>query len=37
VPRNVRPIPAARVARALLGEVPRAQGLERLLSGEMNV
>jgi uncharacterized protein YbjT (DUF2867 family) len=37
VPRNVRPIPAARVARALLGAVPQAQGLERLLSGEMNV
>jgi uncharacterized protein YbjT (DUF2867 family) len=38
VPRNVRPIAAARVARALLDEVPRAQArLRRLLSGEMNV
>jgi uncharacterized protein YbjT (DUF2867 family) len=37
VPRNVRPIPAARVARALLGAVPKAQGLVFLLSGQMNV
>jgi uncharacterized protein YbjT (DUF2867 family) len=39
VPRNLRPIPAARVASALQREVPQAQaGLRRLLlSGEMNV
>lgn len=37
VPRNLRPIPAAQVARALLGAVRQAQGLKCLLSGEMNV
>ncbi|MEY4751555.1 MAG: hypothetical protein RIQ60_3769 [Pseudomonadota bacterium] len=37
VPRNYRPITAARVAGALLGELPTAQGLVRRLSGEMNL
>ncbi|MFM2066144.1 MAG: hypothetical protein RLZZ584_1053 [Pseudomonadota bacterium] len=37
VPRNVRPIPAARVAQALLGGVAQARGLRYLPSGEMNV
>ena len=36
VPRDYRPIAAAKVARALLARVPRAQGREVLLSGAMN-
>lgn len=36
VPRDYRPITAAKVARALLASVPRAHGREVLLSGAMN-
>ncbi|MGE0315337.1 MAG: nucleoside-diphosphate sugar epimerase [Lautropia sp.] len=37
VPRNYRPIPAERVAAALLAAVPSASGPEVLMSGAMNV
>ena len=36
LPANYRPIPAERVARALLAEVPVAVGKRVLLSGAMN-
>ncbi|MFM2120408.1 MAG: hypothetical protein RL722_1876 [Pseudomonadota bacterium] len=36
VPRHYRPITAARVARALRGQLPQARGVVRLMSGDMN-
>lgn len=37
IPANYRPIPAHRVATALLRAVPTVQGVRVMLSGEMNV
>lgn len=36
IPANYRPIPAGRVAAALLRSVPTVQGVHLMLSGEMN-